>query len=202
MTTDIDFAVLPVVPCIAASIISECGPAEPPGEESKENTATQTPASSRASPPAPLTAQSPLPTPAMTPHHTPAATAGAPLATASAHDPHTMPFETLRLQVANFKTAVNFVLELHAALPALESLLALSTDTDVAGAISLLKLLSKFSIEEAGEGLHRMLALVFTTDVKIRAVVLDAFQDLYIGDVRPFFACHVSSPTRRQHMHV
>jgi hypothetical protein len=113
-----------------------------------------------------------------------------------------MPFETLRLQVANFKTAVNFVLELHAALPALESLLASSTDTDVAGAISLLKLLSKFSVEEAGEGLHRMLALVFTTDVKIRAVVLDAFQDLYIGDVRPFFACHVSSPTRRQHMHV
>jgi hypothetical protein len=181
-----------------APLMSKCTSAEPGGDQNKENNAIQTPSTPLASPSPPSSAQSPHP--AMTPHQTPVqAATSAPPRTVNVHDPGTMPFEMLRLQVANFKAAVNFVLELHAALPALERLLASSTDSDVSGAISLLKLLSKFHVEEAGEGLHRMLALIFTTDVKVRAVVLDAFRDLYIGDVRPISCCRGMTVNRFPH---
>ena len=113
--------------------------------------------------------------------------------------PYKHPLATLRAHIATLKSALEYLAELHAALPALDALLASPSSTDVEAAIQLLKALHHAGLPAAAASLHGVLRLVFSRDAAVRDVVLDAFAELYIGDVRfPAAAAHLPRQTRVQ----
>ena len=105
--------------------------------------------------------------------------------------------EAQKKVVEVMQTGCNVVQELErGALPRLQALLNSAHASDVQGAIQLLKMLRHMRLRGADAALHGMLALIWAQDIAIRTAVLDAFQGLYVFNVRTN-----TSPRHWQHVY-
>ncbi len=95
--------------------------------------------------------------------------------------------ELLKLQMTRryYADAVRFIHQIYTAIPTLCQLLASTTKSEVIEAIEFFETAQLYKIEAAGEGIKKMLHLIWTKDNNdegkgIRKRLIDSYRRLYI----------------------
>ena len=79
-----------------------------------------------------------------------------------------------------YEDGVQFIAKIHKAIPIVGTLLGSKVNADVQEAIQFFVTANEFKIENAAEGIKKMLVLVWSKEVSTKEAVIDAYSKLYM----------------------